>query len=192
MHYFDLIVDKEYKSIGKVANSCGVLPLILQNEMGTYAKGIKNISFSRCDDGNNVFVVNEGNKKYELLFNFDRGVRQTFNFYDNLYDCVVDARFILSGKNDPYLVIRVFFLEFASSRFFTIKFGKDENELSIECSENPGFDFVMSIIEVQDKRTRTLVSNMMNVLNPDYLAGKIKNLFAPTFTAKHSFDIVKK
>ena len=112
--------------------------------------------------------------------------------YNNQYDCVVDARFILSGKTEPYLIIRVFFLEFSSSRFFTVKLGKDMNQISVECSENPGIDFVNSLIQVQDEATKAFINNAMNNISQDYVVGKIRNIFSPIFIAVHNTQVTKK
>ena len=191
MYYFDALLNKEYKAQSKIANSCGILPLIIQNELSTYVKGIHSLKFEMVDN-QPILIINEGGKKYELKFSFKEGVRQTLSFYNNQYDCVVDARFILSGKTEPYLIVRVFFLEFSSSRFFTIKLGKDMNQISVECSENPGMEFVNSIIQVQDETTKTLINNAMSSLNQDYLVGKIRNLFSPIFIAVNSTQLTKK
>ena len=191
MYYFDALQGKEYKAQSKIANSCGILPLIIQNELSTYVKGIKSLAF-KVVDNTPVLVVHEGSKKYELKFTFSEGIRQTLNFYNNQYDCVVDARFILSGKTEPYLIIRVFFLEFSSSRFFTVKLGKDMNQISVECSENPGIDFVNSLIQVQDEATKAFITNAMNNISQDYVVGKIRNIFSPIFIAVHSTQVTKK
>lgn len=191
MYYFDELLNKEYKTQSKIANSCGILPLIIQNELSTYVKGIRSLKFELVDN-QPVLVVNEGGKKYDLKFSFKEGVRQILEFYNNKYECVVDARFILSGKTEPYLIIRVFFLEFSSSRFFTIKLGKDMNQISVECSENPGMEFVNSIIQVQEESVKSFINNAMNSLNQDYLVGKIRNVFSPIFVAVHSTQLTKK
>lgn len=183
MYYYEGIANKEYKPQGKIANSCGVLPVILQNELGTYAKGIKSLTF-KLVDGNYSFLVKEGTHEFDIKFDFDKGIRQTLNIFGNLFDCSADARFILSGKGDPYLIIRLFFLEFSSSRYFSVKIGKSLEELSIEESENPGFEFVNSILEVQDESTKNTVNNFMKIINPDLLTGKIRNIFAPIYTVK--------
>ena len=191
MYYFDALLDKEYKAHSKIANSCGILPLIIQNEVSTYVKGIRSLTFKKVDD-QPVLVVNEGGKKYEIPFSFGKAVRQFLTFYNNVYDCAVDARLILSGKTEPYMVIRFFFLEFASARYFTVKLGKDINQISVECSENPGVDFVNSLIQVQDEGTKKLINSAMANLNQDYITGKIRNIFAPIFIAKATTAVVKK
>lgn len=180
MYYYDLIANKEFLPIDKVANSCGLLPLLLQNEMSTYAKGIKSIKFLKEEDKYYLLVIEDG-KEYKLAFNFKEGVRQVIEFYRNKYDCSVDARFILNGKSEPFLVIRLFFLEFSHTRYITIKFGKSADALSIELSENPGLGFVMSIVEVQDESTKAFIKNAINLVNPDILSSRIKNIFAPRF-----------
>lgn len=182
LYYFDYINKKEYKSLTKVSHTCGILPLLLQNELGTYVKGIKSVSFKKEND-DYFFIIKEGEDIHHLKFNFKDGVRQLLTMYGNVFDVAVDGRFILSGKGEVYLLIRVFFLEYPSSRFFTIKFGKNVNAISIECSENPGLDFVRSLIEIQDKKTKHLIRNALNAFNHDLIAGKIRNIFAPTFVA---------
>ena len=191
MYYFNALLDKEFKAHSKIANSCGILPLIIQNEVSTYVKGIRSLMFKKVD-GKPLVIINEGGKKYEIPFSFGKGERQLLTFYNNIYDCIVDARMILSGKAEPYMVMRFFFLEFASARYMTIKLGKDVNQISVECSENPGVDFVNSLIQVQDEGTKNFINNAMNNLNQDYITGKIRNIFAPIFIAKASTALVKK
>ena len=184
LHYYDAIANRDYRPVGKKANACGVLPLLLQNEMGTYADGIKKLVFAK-NEGGYALLVTEGEKEITVRFDFDKGVRQTFDFYGNLYDCVADARFILNAKGDPFLVIRVYFLEFASSRYFSVKFGKTADILSVEASENPGLDFIDALLESQDKATRALIKNTMKIVDVDLVEAKARNIFSPTFTVKY-------
>ena len=184
MYYFDQIKDKKYIPVNKICNSCGILPLLIQNELGTYVKGIKGIYFKQEGD-RYFFVVTENRKENELEFNFKNGVRKIYDFYGNLYDVSIDARFILSGKSEPFLIIRVFFLEFSSSRYFTVKFSKDSDIISLELSENPGMDFVNSIIEVQDENIKKLATNILKNVNPATISGSIKNIFSPSFMVVH-------
>ena len=184
MYYYDAICNKEYKTVTKISNSCGILPLLLQNEMGTYAKGIKSVYFKK-NDGAYSLVINENHHNYEIKFDFENGVRQTLSLYGNQFDVVCDAKFILSGKGEPFLYIKLSFLEFSSIRYFSVKFAKDMDVLSLEESENPGFDFVMSIIDVQDESTKTFINRAVKTINPALVSGTIKNIFAPTFTIIH-------
>ena len=173
IYYYDKIVNKEYKVHSSVANSCGILPLLIQNEVGTYARGVKGLKFLKEED-EYILVIKEGTVDHRIRFNFKNGIRQTFNFYGNLYDCICDGRFILSGKGDPFMLIRIYFLEFPSTRYISVKFGKDDNVLSIEESENPGFDFVMSMINEQDESTKAFVNSIVKTINPAKLSGTIK------------------
>lgn len=184
LYYYDDISNKEFKPTSTISNTCGILPLILQNEMGTYVKGIKSLLFLK-ENNKYQFVINEGGVIHKLDFDFDKGVRQTINLYGNLYDIVVDARFILSGKGDPFLIIRVYFLEFSFSRYFSIKFGKNSNSISVELSENPGLDFVISLAGIQDEATKSFLRGWMKALSPSLIAGKVKNIFTPIFIAVH-------
>ena len=84
-----------------------------------------------------------------------------------------------------YLVLRVFFLEFASSRYFTFRFGKKENELSVEASENPGLEFIEALLESQDKTTKALLGIAGKLIDPDLVDGKARAVFSPTFVVRH-------
>ena len=182
--YYDLIKNKPYLPVEKKANSCGVLPLIIQNEMGTYAQGVQSFFFGE-ENGENSLVLKEGGEEKTIRFNFGAGIRQRFDFYGNEYDCVADGRFILNGKGEPFLVIRVFFLEFASSRYITVSFGKTPDLLSVEFSENPGLEFIQALLETQDKATKALISGAMKLVGPDLLSTKARNIFSPTFTLQY-------
>ena len=184
MYYYDYICNKEYKAVTKIANTCGILPLILQNEMGTYTQGIKSVNFKKSDDGYSL-LINENHKNIDIKFDFGDGVRQTLTLYGNKYDVVCDAKFILSGKGEPFLYFRLSFLEFSSIRYFSVKFAKDMDVLSLEESENPGFDFVMSIIDVQDESTQSFLERTVKRINPAFVNGMIKNIFAPTCLIVH-------
>ena len=182
--YYDLIKNKEYFPVEKKANSCGILPLILQNEMGTYVQGIGKMIF-REENGEYALIVRENGKDETIRFDFGDGIRQRFEFYGNLYDCAASGRFYLSGKGEPFFVLRVYFLEFASSRYITVHFGKDKNVLSAEFSENPGLEFIQALLETQDKTTKALIGGAMKLVDPDLISTKARNIFSPTFTLKH-------
>ncbi|MBR1746937.1 MAG: serine hydrolase [Clostridia bacterium] len=182
-YYYDTIVGQKYTPMQKIANSCGILPLILQNEMGTYVKGVRSLAFDK-NDNECTLTIMEGSQEYSLRFNFAEGIRQSFDFYNNLYDCVVDGRFFLSAKGEPYFVVRVFFLEFASTRYISFKFGKNNEILSVEFSENPGIEFIQALLETQDKATKKLIDGAMKLIDKDLLYVKTKNIFSPSFTAK--------
>ena len=182
LYYYYHIVDKEYKPVNKIANTCGVMPLLLQNELGVYVQGIKSIKFLKDGKDYSIELV-EGKDTHKIKFDFKDGVRQTLTFYRNVFDCAAQGRFILSGKGEVYFVISISFLEYPSTRYITIKFSKDEDVLSFEYSENPGFEFVRSLIDVQTENVKKFIQNAMNIINPDLITGKIRNIFAPTFIA---------
>ena len=185
-YHYDRIVGKTYRIIDKKANSCGILPLLIQNEMGTYAGGIKSFTFHpKKEDGEYTLVISEADKEVEMRFSFSDAVRQIFDFYGNKYDCKCDARFLFSGKGEPYLVVRVFFLEFASSRYFSFRFGKNVDELSVEASENPGLGFIEALLESQDKTTKALLGIAGKLIDPDLVDGKARAVFSPTFVVRH-------
>ena len=185
-YYYEKMIEKTFRTIDKKANSCGILPLLIQNEMSTYAGGIKAFTFADKDEsGAYKVTISEAGKDLSVLFDFNEGVRQTFDFYGNKYDCICDARFLFSGKGEPYLVLRVFFLEFASSRYFTFRFGKKKNELSVEASENPGLEFIEALLESQDKTTKALLGIAGKLIDPDLIDGKARAVFSPTFLVRH-------
>lgn len=179
-YYYDKIANRNYISIDDKSQHCGILPLLLQNEMGTYSKGIKYLRFN-YNNGEYSLSVKEGHKVYTHPFNFEEGVRQTCNFYGNTYECSFDAKFILSGKGEPYLVIRVYFLEFSCVRYISVKFGKDLERLSVEMSETPSLGFIMSVIDVQDDATKKFVGGILKGINPAIVQSKTKNILSPIF-----------
>ena len=191
-YYFDYIANKDYKPVRRIANGCGILPLLLQNVLGTYGKGIKLVTFKKDENNNYSLIIKENQKDIEIKFTFKEGIRQVLEMYGNKFDVVCDARFILSGKGEPFLVIRLFFLEFSSSRYFTVKFGRDYDVLSFELTENPGFDFVNTMIETQDENTKSILGNLVNVINPIYINGAIRNIFAPSFPMVHGQEKINK
>lgn len=184
LYYYDKIANKRYATAHRRANSVGIMPLLLQNEMGTYSKGIKHLYFVK-DESGYAISVNENGVDTRLDFDFSDGIRKVYDFYGNLYDCSVSARFSLSEKCEPILVIRIYFLEFASTRFFTVRFGKNLDELTIEASENPGVDFVSALLDSQDAQTKKLLDNLGKLVNPDVLESKARNIFSPSFTVAY-------
>ena len=182
-YYYDNIANERYVSVHKRANSVGVMPLLLQNEMGTYSKGIKEVEFIKDENGY-AFSVLENNTMIRFDFDFADGIRKTYELYGNLYDCSVSARFSLNGKCEPILVIRIYFLEFASVRFFKVSFGKSAERLTIEASENPGVDFITALLDSQDAATKKLLKNASKLINVDVLETKARNVFSPSFTVE--------
>ena len=178
--YYDAIANKVYYPMDKIANSCSMLPMLMQNSLSTYAKGMKEMSFKYIDN-KYYFYVKEDDKDYNIEFNFDRGVRQTLTFYKNVFDCVCDAKFFLNAKSNPFLAIRLFFLEFSSTRYITVKFDKYFDVLSIELSESPGLDFVSSLVEIQDEGTKALVTNAIKLMNPAIFKSAVRKIFSPRF-----------
>ena len=179
-YLLEAIAGRHYVPKDKIANSCGLLPLLMQNEMGTYAKGIKGLRFEQ--EGEDwVLWVTEHGKDSPLRFNFGEGVRAAYDFYGNLYDCVADARFILNERSEPMLVIRLFLLEYACSRYFTLRFGKTYDKLTVELSENPSTGFIESLLEAQDESTRRLIANASKLIDKNLIATKTRNLFFPSF-----------
>ena len=189
-HYYRDIQNKKYYLIDKIATSTSLLPVLLQNSFSTYGKGIKEVSFRYIDDKYYLYIK-EDNKDYNIEFNFSRGVRQTLSFYKNIYDVHVDARFYLNEKSYPFLMIRLFFLEFASTRYITIKFDKRADVLSMELSESPGLDFANSLMEIQDASTKALVNNAIKLMNPDLFKSTIKKLFSPRFRIVEENEYLK-
>ena len=181
LYYYDKIANVRYVSAHRRAASVGIMPLLLQNEMGTYSKGIKSMTFVKDEEGY-ALTVEENGVEYRVDFDFADGVRKAYEFYGNLYDCAVSARFSLSEKLEPTLVIRIFFLEFASSRFFTIRFGKSFDRLTVEASENPGVDFITALLDSQDAATKKTIQNLGKLINPDVLESRARNIFSPSFT----------
>lgn len=181
LHYLlDAIRDREYVPKDKIANSCGLLPLLMQNEMGTYAKGIKGLRLTE-EGGVWTLWVKEHGEETPLRFNFAEGVRHAYDFYGNLYDCVADGRFVLNERGEPVLVIRLYLLEYASSRYIAISFGKTFDRLTVSLSENPSTGFIEALLDSLDEATKRLVANAGKLIDKNLIATKTRNLFTPSF-----------
>lgn len=179
-YLLDDILGRDYVPKDKIANSCALLPLLMQNEMGTYAKGIKGLRFTREGDRYTLWVKEHG-VETPLTFDFGDGVRAAYDFYGNLYDCTVDARFILNERSEPQLVIRLFLLEYACSRYITVRFGKTYDKLTVALSENPSTGFIESLLDAQDEATRRLIAGASKLIDKNLIVTKTRNLFFPSF-----------
>jgi|GEM_PF-6578946 len=184
LYYYQKIQNKPYVSTHKRSNSIGVLPFLIQNEMGTYAKGIKGMTFVKDDDGY-ALLVSEKDNDFRLDFDFKDGIRKTYDFYGNQYECTASARFTLSEKCEPILIIRLYFLEYASVRYFTVRFSKNDDKLTVEASENPGADFIVALLDSQDANTKKLIQNVGKIINVEFIENKARNVFSPSFTLVH-------
>lgn len=184
-YLIDNICDRDYVPKEKIANSCGILPLLLQSVMSTYEKGIKGIRFTKDDEEVYSLVVNQHGQETRLQFDFLNGVRATYNLEGNLYDCVADGHMILDPESNPLLVIRLFFLEYASVRYIVLHFDKTIDKMKLEFNENPGIGFLEAFIDSLDPGTRKFLQNATNLLEKDFLPKKMQNMFNPSFTIQY-------
>ena len=180
-HYIlDNICNRDYMAKDKIANSCGILPLLLQSVMSTYVKGMKGIRFTKdTEDDYSIYFIERG-KETRIRFNFKDGIRDSYDLEGNLYDCIADGRFSLDAQSNPILFIRLFFLEYASTRYITIHFGKADDKLKIEFDENPGIGFLESFLESMDANTRKLLESVTKIFDKNYIPNKMKDMFNPT------------
>lgn len=179
-YLLDAICDRPYITKEKIANSCGTLPLLLQSTMSTYVKGVKGVRFTREEKGYTMWLT-EGGVDTPITFDFEGGVRGVFEFGGNLYDCVTDAHFMLDATTEPILVIRVVFLEYASTRYFTLHFGKTLDKLRLELNEHPGAGFLEAFIDSLDPATKRLFEGATKLLEKDFVPKTLRNMFNPSF-----------
>lgn len=184
-YLLDDICDRDYVTKDKIANSCGLLPLLLQSVMSTYVKGIRGVRFTKGEHGRYTLWVDEHGVETPLTFDFDRGVRDVYRFEGNVYEYVADAHFILDPQSDPILVIRMFFLEYASSRYIVLHYGKTIDKMRLELNENPGSKFLESFMDSLDAPTRKLLDNATKLLEKDFVPKTLRNMFNPSFALTH-------
>lgn len=184
-YLLDEICDRDYIAKEKIANSCGVLPLLLQSVMSTYEKGVKSVRFSKNGEDDYTLTVAQSEQETAIRFNFSDGVRNTYVLCGNAYDCVADGRIILDPQSNPILVIRLFFLEYASARYIVLHFDKTIDKMKLEFNENPGIGFLEAFIDSLDPGTKKFLQNATNLLEKDFLPKRMKAMFNPSFTIQY-------
>ena len=186
-YLLDDLLGRTYVTKDKIANSCGLLPLLLQSTMSSYVKGVKSVRFDQ--DGEDYTLTLAGHGETNVLkFNFGEGVRATYDFAGNLYDCLADAHFILDPLSEPVLVIRMFFLEYASSRYITLHLGKTQDKFRLEFNEQPGAGFLESYMDSLDPNTKKLLDGATKLLEKDFVPNTLRNMFNPTIKLQYKPD----
>ena len=183
MHHFKHINGYEFIPLSKKANGVSILPIFIQATMSTFLSGFSSIRFSK-DEFNYYMHFTQKDESYDIPFNFEDGIRQTIKIYGNSYDCNVDAKFKRDDEDYPYLLIRICFLEFASDRFIKIHFTKKRNIVTLSFSENPSRDFVLSLIDVQDDKTKRFLKSVSSIVSMDTLYSRLDGILTPHFDAE--------
>jgi len=183
MHYYSQLNNNYFKIEDKKAVSVSILPVILQASMNTYTSGLSGFSFKKNKD-EYILHIDQVGEDYNLRYNFKDGIRQTISFYKNLYECNIDGKFIRDEEGNPFLLIRLYFIEFACVRFIKFYFGAHKNEIKVSLNENPGSKFLLVLLQYQDKATEKLISGAMSVVDKDYIFTKLSGVMAPSFKAK--------
>ena len=182
------IYDKYLKSHTYVplednALSSSILPVMIQATLNTFASGIESITFKK-DKGTYILSFKADNADYDLLFKVGKFTRQSINLYGNAYDIATDIVFRRDDEYTPYILMRIYFLEFASQRFIKIRFTKTKGEFKLILTENPSTDFVEKLIEIQDAKTKKFIKSATNILTPDLVEARINKILNPSFTMK--------
>ena len=170
----------------KNAVSTSILPLLLQTTMNTFAEGLNSINFED-KDGEYTCKFHEGkDKEFTIKYNFGEGIRQTINLYGNEYEVSVDAKMRRTDDDTPYLLIRIFFLEFSTRRYIKVLLTRKKSECFLKLSEYPSTEVVYKVLEIQDKQMKRVVKNATALISEDVLTMKINNLLNPKllFTTK--------
>lgn len=182
MHYYNWINGSYYKAVEKNTVSVNIIPFILQLIMNTFTEGFSGFAFKK-EKNYYILHVDQHNNDVDLKYDFKDGIRQIISFYGNKYDCVVRGRMLRNEDGLPFLMITLFFLEFAHDRNIKFYFTKNNKTLNVEMNEIPGKDFIFSLVNA-DKKTVKLVNDVTNVVDPSIIMGKLNELINPTFTAK--------
>ena len=175
-----------YYPVNKNALSTSLLPLMLQTTMNTYAEGLNSIKFEEKDNEYSCTFKEGKDKEFTVKYNFDKGVRQVINLYGNVYEVSVDAKLRRTDDDTPYLLLRVYFLEFATRRYIKILLTRKKSECFLKLSEYPSTEVVWKLLEVQDQQTKKLVKNATALISEDIIMMRINNLLSPKllFTSK--------
>ena len=175
-----------YYPVNKNALSTSLLPLMLQTTMNTYAEGLNSIRFEEKDNEYSCTFKEGKDKEFTVKYNFDKGVRQVINLYGNVYEVSVDAKLRRTDDDTPYLLLRVYFLEFATRRYIKILLTRKKSDCFLKLSEYPSTEVVWKLLEVQDQQTKKLVKNATALISEDIIIMRINNLLSPKllFTSK--------
>ena len=94
---------------------------------------------------------------------------------------MADARFILNERSEPVLVVRLFLLEYACSRYITLHYGKTYDKLTVEFTENPSVGFIEALLDSFDAATKRFIEGASKLVDKNLVATKTRNMFSPSF-----------
>ena len=181
MEYFNNLNDKYFAVKDESAVSVSVLPLVLQASMNTYTSGLSGFSFKQTKNGKCILHVDQINEDYNIKFDLKDGIRQTIKFYGNLYEVHAVGKMLRDDEEKPYLLIRLYFIEFASVRYIRFHFFSNPGSLYVNMTENPGIAFIFNLLAYQDEKTERFVERVSDFIGKDVAVAKIKGVISPNF-----------
>ncbi|MCR5741816.1 MAG: beta-lactamase family protein [Gammaproteobacteria bacterium] len=178
-YYYTRFLDNHsFSSDDKTSNSLFILPVLMQITLNIYGKGIKTITFDKDENGSYI-NLDEGESSYKIYFDFKDGIYQILDVNSNIFEINASARIYLDESNRPYVLFRIYFLEFSSQRFIKVYLTRNKNEVEIEFSENPSKEFLLYVIKAQDEKTKKLFKSATSLLNKDILEARLNDVLCP-------------
>lgn len=171
-HYYE----NEFDS----ANPLSVLPLILQLTMNTYSTGFKGLEINKEGD-DFVLTIQEENDSQKILFNFTSGVTQDLNIYGNIYSINASGHIRKDERDFLYILIKLNFLEFASTRYIKLYFRASGNMVTGVFNENPNESVILDVFNQLESKVNKTIERAINMIGREMVYNKIRNIFMPTF-----------
>ncbi len=157
-----------------------LLPFIEQVLRNRYADGIDDFTFV-MKNGRLHLRVREDKAVSVLPIVPNRTVYTVLHLSDTDYHTAVTSRFAFDEDGRGVLILRLSFLEIASSRHIKIHFGKDYLEVSMK--EMPGIGLIRYAVNGLEEslRKKKLLADMVSKFDPDLLYYKLEKTVEPHF-----------
>ena len=155
-----------------------ILPIVIQTCLNEYSTGLKSINIKENKKDYSI-KFKEEKESYSINFNFDNYTRQILNLYGNTYDVSVKGYLRMEDSSECYLLIKVAFLEFASVRYLKISKVASKDEIELRFKENPGLNFMESLIYIQDQKTIKFIEKTTNRIGEENVLNKVTDFLYP-------------
>ena len=172
---------RRYAVPEKDGAALGLLPLILQVVQNNYASGLRAVSFREAE-GVFVVVFHELEEEHAFRVGFDAPAYTDLTFGGEPYRVGVLGRCTQNEDGVPVLVLRIDFIETASTR--TVKFFTQGETLRMVLGETPGKGFALRSLGSAKKIAGKLpaLGSLLLGSDTDYLEYKIDRVFSPGLT----------
>lgn len=175
----------DYRVTSSNAPSLGLMPLMSQALQNIYTAGLESLSFAVVN-GEFVFTVHEADCAYPLAVGFDEPKYADLDFHGETHRVGVTGRFAQDEDDRDVLIVRVSFLETASSRHIRLYFAPDGKTLTGRWYETPGTAFLRAGLRdmMDDVIQHPVVSGLVEKKGGDFIDYKLRASFEPVITAQ--------